>query len=176
MDIPSLNVLLVGVAFLVVGALVAAAALRELFARRSDQRFGALVAIDAGSAALLRSSRYRISGRPDVLRRMADGRVVPVELKSRRTPARGPPRSHLVQVAAYNLLVEESTGTSPPFGVLRYSDGGEYRVPWDRESREELLRLRVEIDRPYDGRATPTRAKCARCPWRTVCDARASGS
>jgi CRISPR-associated exonuclease Cas4 len=174
--LPSLNDVLLPAVVVVIGGVIAGLALRELLARRRDDRLGSLVAIDAGSAPLLRSTRYRLSGRPDVLRRLPDGRVVPGELKSRPTPNRGPPRSHLVQVAAYCLLVEETTGTSPPFGVLRYSDGGEFRIPWDRSARDELLRLRFELDRPYDGRATPSRAKCARCPWREVCDARAPGS
>ncbi len=176
MDFPPLNVVLAAVAVLVVGLGVSAGAVWGLLARRHDQRFGSLISVDAGASVLLRSRRYRLSGRPDVLRRLPDGRLVPIEVKSRPTPPHGPPRSHLVQVGAYCLLVEESTGTAPPFGVLRYSDGGEFRVPWDRIARRDLLTLRDEVDRPYDGRATPSGAKCAACPWRAVCDARATGT
>jgi len=171
-DLPSLNGGLVAAAVVAIGCGAVVLAVRALLARRRDFRLGALVAIDAGDPATLRSSRYRLSGRPDALRRLRDGRLVPVELKRRSTPPRGPPRSHLVQVAAYCLLVEETTGVPPPFGVLRYSDGGEFRVPWDRSARDDLLRLRSELDRPYDGRATPSTAKCAGCGWRAVCDAR----
>jgi CRISPR-associated exonuclease Cas4 len=174
MAIPSLNELLVVLGVVGIGLLVAGLALRALVARSRDLRLGSLVAIDAGASPLLRSPRYRLTGRPDVLRRLPDGRVVPVELKSRTSPVRGPPASHVAQVRAYSLLVEESTGVAPPFGVLRYSDGGEYRVAWNRGARSELLALRAELDRPYDGRATPSRAKCAGCPWRAVCDARAT--
>jgi CRISPR-associated exonuclease Cas4 len=175
MDLPSLNLLLaLGVA--VVGVAIAAAAARSLAQRHRENAPGTLVAIDAGAPATLRSERYRLSGRPDVLRRLPDGRIVPIELKSRAAPPRGPPRSHLVQVAAYCLLVEESTGRAPPYGLLRYGDGEEYRVPWDASARGDLLRLRREIDQPYDGRATPTPGKCAHCGWRAVCDARAPGT
>jgi CRISPR-associated exonuclease Cas4 len=97
-----------------------------------------------------------------------------VEIKSRSAPPRGPPPSHVAQVRAYSWLVEETTGVAPPFGVLRYSDGTEFRVPWDRTARAEILRLRDELDRPYDGRATPSPAKCAGCRWRSVCDASAA--
>jgi CRISPR-associated exonuclease Cas4 len=165
---------IVAVALVVLGLVLAAAAARGLLARHHDRRLGSLVAVDAGAPVVLRSPRYRLSGRPDVLRRLSDGRIVPVELKSRSSPPRGPPPSHLAQVAAYCLLVDETTGTPPPFGVLRYSDGGEFRVPWDRAARSDLLALRAEIARPYDGRATPSRAKCAGCAWRAVCDARAT--
>jgi CRISPR-associated exonuclease Cas4 len=156
-----------------IGVVVAALGARAVAARRRDRALGALVAIDAGAGVTLRSDRYRIAGRPDALRRRADGAVIPIERKSRSAPAAGPPRSHLVQVWAYCLLVEETYGRSPPFGLLRYSDGVDFSVPWDAAARTELLRLRAEIDRPYDGRATPSRAKCARCRWAPVCDARA---
>jgi CRISPR-associated exonuclease Cas4 len=173
-DLPALSQLEVLLVVVLVGALLVAIALRALLARNRDLRLGTLVAVDAGRSALLRSARYRLSGRPDVLRRLPDGRAVPVEIKSRTAPSRGPPPSHVVQVRAYALLVEETEGIAPPFGVLRYSDGTEFRVPWNPDARAELLRLRAELDRPYDGRATPSPGKCAGCRWHDVCDARAS--
>ena len=158
---------------LVVGSALAVWATRVLAERRQDARRGTLIAVDAGRPATLRSERYRLVGRPDELRRRPDGQVVPVEFKSRATPPRGPTPSHVVQVRAYCLLVEEATGRSPPYGVLRYSDG-EFRVRWDERARHELLALRAELLSPYDGRATPSPARCARCPWVGVCDARAT--
>jgi len=172
--LPSLTspAVLAGVVALV-GVALAAWALRTLSRRHQDNRRGRLVAIDAGQPATLRSERYRVSGRPDELRQLADGRLVPVELKSRPTPPRGPNPSHVVQVRAYCLLVEEAIGVPPPYGVLRYSDG-EFRVRWDDRARAELLAVRAELLAPYDGRATPSRARCAHCPWVGVCDARAT--
>lgn len=161
----------VAVALALLGVAVSVWALRALSDRRRDVALGALVAVDAGRAATLRSERYRLSGRPDALRRRDDGRIVPVEVKSRPTPARGPSPSHVVQVRAYCLLIEATTGRSPPYGVLRYSDG-EFRVRWDDAARTELIGLRAELLRRYDGRATPSPAKCARCIWFGVCDAR----
>jgi len=170
-DPSSLTVPLVAGVVAVVGLALTAWALRALSMRRDDRVLGRLVAVDAGRPATLRSEQYQIMGRPDELRRLADGRVVPVEFKSRTTPPRGPPPSHIVQVRAYCLLVEEATGTPPPYGVLRYSDG-EFRVRWDDRARNELLSVRAELLRPYDGRATPSPARCARCPWSAVCDVR----
>jgi CRISPR-associated exonuclease Cas4 len=171
-DPPSLTVLL-ALAVLLVGAGIVAGAARSLIARRRDGALGALIAVDAGAPMTLRSVRYRLSGRPDLVRRLPDGRRVPIELKSRPAPPAGPLPSHRVQVAVYCLLLEESTGVAPPFGVVRYGDGVEFRVRWDAAARANLLALRAEVDRPYDGRATPSHAKCARCGWRAVCDARA---
>jgi len=172
-DLPSLTspAVLAGVVVLV-GVFLAAWALRALAQRRQDNLRGRLVAVDAGRPATLRSERYRLIGRPDELRRLSDGRLVPVELKSRSTPRAGPTPSHVVQVRAYCLLVEETTGAPPPYGILRYSDG-EFRVRWDDRARAELLSVRAELLAPYDGRATPSPARCGRCPWVGVCDARA---
>lgn len=157
-----------------VGAGVALWGARTLALRRRESRLGTLTAIDAGRPETLRSERYRMQGRPDAIRQQRDGRLIPIEIKSRSSPPAGPARSHVVQVWAYCLLVEETTGRPPPFGVLRYSDR-EWRVRWDSGARQELLALRAELDRPYDGRATPSPAKCRHCAWFEVCDARAVG-
>jgi CRISPR-associated exonuclease Cas4 len=156
-----------------IGIVLAVFAGRALLRRHHERRDGVLVAVDHAGVASLSSARYRLVGRPDALRRLADGRVVPVEIKRRSTPAGGPPASHRVQVAAYCLLVEEETGVPPPYGVLRYSDGGEFRLVWNRAARAEVLSIRSELEARYDGRATPTPAKCRHCPWRDGCDARA---
>ncbi len=158
---------------LVVGAGLVLGAGSALARRRRDRVYGRLVAVDAGRPVVLRSERYRISGRPDVVRALPDGRPVPIELKSGPTPARGPYPSHRAQLFAYCLLLEETTGRSPPYGVLRYSDG-EVRLRWDAAARQELLALRLAVARPYDGRAAPSPAKCAGCEWAAGCDARAS--
>jgi CRISPR-associated exonuclease Cas4 len=171
-DLPSLTAPLLAAGVVVmVGVALTAWALHALSERRYDATRGRLVAVDAGRPATLRSERYGLAGRPDELRRLRDGRVIPVELKTRSTPPRGPTPSHVAQVRAYCLLVEEATGVAPPYGVLRYSDG-EFRVRWDDRARDELLAVRAELERPYDGRATPSRARCARCPWVGGCDAR----
>jgi CRISPR-associated exonuclease Cas4 len=172
MDLPSVTVL-EALGLLLLGAAIVAAAVRALLARRREAALGALVAVDAGAPMTLHSTRYRISGRPDLVRRLPDGRRVPIELKSRPAPPAGPRPSHRIQVAVYCLLLEESSGVAPPFGVVRYGDGVEFRIPWNAAARAEILRLRAELDRPYDGRATPSAAKCARCGWRAVCDVRA---
>jgi CRISPR-associated exonuclease Cas4 len=171
MAIPALGLAAVALLFVLIGAALALWGSFALSRRRSDARFGALRAVDAGRPAVLRSYRYQIQGRPDLLRQVPDGRLVPVEVKSRSTPGNGPARSHLVQVWAYCLLVEESTGYAPPFGVLRYSDQ-EYRVDWDARARRDLLAVRADVARPYDGRATPSPARCRRCAWVDRCDAR----
>ena len=164
-----------GAALLVaLGVGLALFAIRSSLLRRRARRDGALVSVDRASASgpSLSSSEHRLVGRPDALRRLPDGREVPIEIKHRATPRGGPTRSHRVQVAAYCLLIEDTTGRAPPYGLLRYSDGGEFRLPWDDRARAELLEVRASIALPYRGAATPSPARCARCAWRDGCDAR----
>jgi len=175
MGLGDLGLALAAVALVGGGLALTVWGVRALSARHRDLAVGRLVAVDAGAPAVLQSYRYRIRGRPDALRETPEGSLVPVETKSRSAPRAGPARSHLVQVWAYCLLVEESSGRPPPFGVLRYSDR-EFRVRWDGVARQELLAVRAELARPYDGRATPSPVRCARCAWVESCDARAPGA
>jgi CRISPR-associated exonuclease Cas4 len=158
--------------FAVAGGLALLVGVGALVRTRQQRRAGRLLRADLPyePGRLLRSPRYHLSGRPDELRELRDGRWVPVEIKSRSTPSGGPPASHRVQLAAYCLLVEETTGRSPPFGLLRYGDGGEFRIEWTPALRQELLALRRELAGPYDGRARPSPGRCSRCTWRVSCD------
>ncbi|HUZ79407.1 MAG TPA: PD-(D/E)XK nuclease family protein [Thermoplasmata archaeon] len=166
--------LLLGLAVVGVTALVAS--VRSLHRRARDRVHGELIAVDDGRRrnAPLISHRYRLVGRPDSLRRTRDGRIVPIEIKSRTSPPNGPPLSHVVQVWAYCLLVEETTDVPVPYGVLRYSDGGEFRIDWGEDQRQRLLALRREVALPYDGRARPSPRRCAGCRYRYGCDVRAA--
>jgi CRISPR-associated exonuclease Cas4 len=154
------------------GGILLPAGAVALIRRREQRRAGRLLETDLPSrpGTVLRSGRFRIAGRPDELRVLPDGRWVPVELKSRSTPPHGPSASHKVQVAAYCLLVEETTGRAPPYGLLRYGDGGEFQLEWTPEVRNRLLDLRRELDAPYDGRALPSPGRCSGCAWRRSCD------
>ena len=156
------------------GAVVLGLGVVALYRRKVDRRWGELVAIDAGRSAVLRSERYRLVGRPDALRRRPEGTLVPVELKHRPAPSRGPFPSHRVQLGAYCLLVEEATGQSPPFGVLRYTDR-EVPVPWDDALRSLVMVTLGRATGAYDGRADPAPSKCAGCVWSPTCDASLAG-
>lgn len=119
------------------------------------------------------SRRYGLTGRPDYLVRTNEG-IVPVEAKSTRRPAMGQPYdSHLMQLAAYCLLVEDALGESVPYGVMRYADG-EVRVEYTPELRETLLELIEEIREARDAedvhRSHDEPRRCASCGYRDVCD------
>lgn len=146
-------------------------ALARILRARSS---GALLAADDGRAAPvdLVSDRLGLVGRPDEIRRLRDGRLVPVEIKSRTAPANGVFPSHRVQLEAYCALLESRDGRSPPYGLVIYHGGVQRIVPWNSEARNEVLRLLVAIRAPYDGRASPSPGKCRGCRWRDGCDVR----
>src|SRR3972149_2334260 len=59
-------------------------------------------------------------GKPDYLIQSKQG-LIPVEVKTGRTPAR-PFESHVFQVAAYCALVERNFKQRPPYGIIRYPE------------------------------------------------------
>jgi CRISPR-associated exonuclease Cas4 len=119
------------------------------------------------------SRKFGLTGRPDYLVRTREG-IVPVEAKSTRRPASGLPYdSHLMQLAAYCLLVEDALGARVPYGLMRYADG-EVRVEYTQELRETLLEIIAEIRDAREAdevhRSHDEQRRCASCGYREVCD------
>ena len=79
------------------------------------------------------SRSFHLSGRPDYL--VQQGRdLIPVEVKSGRAPRDGPYSSHILQLAAYCLLVEEAYDRRPPYGLLLYADAADQTYEIDYTS------------------------------------------
>jgi len=124
------------------------------------------------TSRLLKSERYGLTGRPDyILER--NGEIIPVEVKSGRKP-KGPLFSHVLQVAAYCLLLEEE-GNKVSHGILRYGDM-EHEVEFDAELRsillgkvKEMRRLRGSGD-VHRNHHRP--GKCHSCSRREKCPER----
>lgn len=122
---------------------------------------------------MMESARYRLRGRPDELRRDPDGRLVPAEIKSHAAPRGGPLPSHRAQLLAYCLLVEERFRAPPPYGILCYGDGTEFRVTWDARARVEVLAVLQRLGGLYMGEAEPSPGKCCHCRFACFCPAAA---
>lgn len=113
-------------------------------------------------------------GRPDYLVREGDGSIVPVEIKSSDAPAR-PYDGHVLQLAAYCLLVEEAYGIRPSHGILQYRDRS-FAVDFTYELEADLLQL-FEVMREdavaeevFRDHLEP--ARCAHCGFLDFCDDR----
>jgi len=142
---------------------------------RSGLPAGRVVAADVGPCRRLDrplfSRRYGLTGRPDYV--VADGAdLIPVEVKSARAPAR-PYASHILQLAAYCLLVAETSGRRPPYGILRYADRT-FQIPYTRELEEQLLEVLEAMRDDLAAGDAPRRhqdpRRCAACGYREVCD------
>ena len=145
--------------------------------RESGLPAGRVTYVDTGAwdrcERPLFSSRYRLTGRPDYLVRGREG-VVPVEVKSGSAPEQ-PYAAHVLQLAAYCLLVEEQEGRAPPHGILKYGDRT-FEVDYTPALRAELLdtlgairrdRRARDVDRSHD-----EAGRCRGCGHRDCCDQR----
>jgi CRISPR-associated exonuclease Cas4 len=173
--------------FVVAAAAARAAARREagraglpsgtLLYSDTGRPVGRLAPAEAGAEGVrqerpLVSTRLGVVGRPDYLIE-AEGGVIPVEIKSAASPAGGRPYdSHVAQLAAYCLLVEDVLGETVPFGVVRYRDR-EVRVEYTDELRGHALALVEEMRAARDAeevhRSHEDPRRCAGCSMRDVC-------
>jgi CRISPR-associated exonuclease Cas4 len=145
--------------------------------RSSGVPRGRIVYRDTGDwqrcEAPLFSARYRLAGRPDYLVRQRT-ETLPVEVKSGPAPLE-PYRSHLLQLAAYCLLVEEAEGRTPPYGILRYADRT-FEVDFTPALRRDLLQaldqIRAGLHAPEVHRDHHDAARCRGCGVRSQCNER----
>jgi CRISPR-associated exonuclease Cas4 len=122
------------------------------------------------SGERLISQRYGIAGKPDQII-VEGGHYIPVELKSSDRPRR-PYRGHVLQLAAYCLILEDVTGRPVPYGYLQYRGGEPFKIVFDDLLREELLRTVEEMRRVLAGapvRKTGNPNKCRNCSVRHAC-------
>lgn len=155
-----------------------------LFARSREERSG----LPAGKVIYtdteawmeqqeaLFSSSLQLVGRPDYLVEASNGDLIPVEVKSSNSPRR-PHQSHVFQLAAYCLLVEENYGIRPSHGILQYRDNA-FAIDYTIDLEEDLLDLLAdmredmfeeEVDRDHDDWR-----RCARCGVMEFCNQRLS--
>jgi CRISPR-associated exonuclease Cas4 len=120
------------------------------------------------------SRRYGLIGKPDYLVRTQEKHselTIPVEVKSGKRP-QIPHAGHVLQLAAYCLLVEDTLGSRPPYGLLHYADAT-LRIPYTDDLRRQVLETAAAIRSAR--RASDLRrdhddpARCVRCGYRHAC-------
>ena len=120
------------------------------------------------------SQQHQLTGKPDYVVR--EGRtIIPIEVKSSRAPPDGPRAGHVLQLAAYSLLVEETEGVRPVYGIVKYADEA-FRVDNTAELRRTLLStldaMRRDLNRGKSRRSHADAARCRRCGVRAACNER----
>ena len=128
---------------------------------------------DSGNA-IMESPTYGIRGLPDVVLRVED-ELIPVEVKTGRVP-KGPLFSHILQLAAYCLLIEERQGRPPPYGVLQYGKHTRHEIDYNDELKwtlvNKLIEMRQAIRTGEVHRNHRRPGKCASCSRRHGCSER----
>lgn len=119
------------------------------------------------------SRPYGLIGRPDYLVETDEG-IIPIEVKSTKCPPSGRAYdSHIMQLAAYCLLVEETIGASVPYGIIRYADC-EITLDYTPELRADLLESLEEMRRARLAddvhRSHNDAQRCRACSMCDACD------
>lgn len=126
---------------------------------------------DREASRPLYAARYGLAGKPDYILRRREG-LIPVEVKPGRR-AHSPFQADVMQLAAYCLLVEESSGQAPPYGLLRYQEHT-FQIRYTAELRRTLLATLEAMRR--DGEARTVRRshhdpeRCRHCGQQANCD------
>lgn len=119
------------------------------------------------------SRQFLLTGKPDYLVSNGDD-VIPVEVKSGRSPAQ-PYLSHVLQLAAYCLLVETCYRQRPPYGIIKYADIS-FEVDYTPELEglllETLERMRADLAEGDAPRDHDERHRCQSCGYRSQCKER----
>lgn len=123
----------------------------------------------------LTAPALRLVGRPDYLVRQNDGMIIPVEVKSAAAPPH-PHLPHVMQLAAYCLLVEEQFGVRPSHGILQYRDNAfaiDYTAELESDLLDTLATMRgALLDNIQMQRHHNSPARCRACSVRAACDER----
>jgi CRISPR-associated exonuclease Cas4 len=122
---------------------------------------------------LLYSHRYQVKGKPDFLYKQAEV-IIPIEVKTGRTP-KTPYFSHIMQLITYCVLVEETYGTRPSYGILRYPNQ-QFQIEFTPEREQALLRIVADMRGKRDAivphRSHNNAKACAACGYRERCEER----
>ena len=105
----------------------------------------------AEPAPTLRSRRYGLVGRPDQLIRVGNA-LIPVEQKP---TARRLQQSHILQVAAQCLLVQEVYRIRPPYGIVVLAGGSRHQVEFSPVLERRRLDTRARRRAILDAAAPP---------------------
>jgi len=125
-----------------------------------------------GQGEMLHSDQAPLSGKPDYIIKLSNGQLVPITLKLSVHNVTSPQSNHVIQVAAYCLILEDYSEVPPTHGILRYADR-DFTVEYTPTLRKKVLRLLTEMQdwnenqRPQLARQKVT--KCRACTFQPIC-------
>jgi len=123
-------------------------------------------------AKALFSKRYRIAGKPDFIVKH-NKQYIPVEVKA--GSHRNPQKNHVLQLATYCQLLEDTYRTFVPYGVIVYNDA-DFTIPFDPGLRFELesviKKMRASLATGDVARNHDDPRRCHVCSMRKFCENR----
>ena len=127
--------------------------------------------IDGLGEALI-SDQVPLLGKPTYVVRQTDGRLTPIEVKNTELNELKPASQHVVQIAAYCLILEDYAELPPLYGIVRYSDR-EFEVEYTPALRKKVIRLLEEMALCNERQPPPLQkqkvTKCRACIFQPVC-------
>src|SRR5215472_2607579 len=125
-----------------------------------------------GQGEILYSDQVPLIGKPDYIIQLTNGQLVPIELKLSVQNATTPQSNHIMQMAAYCLILEDYSEVPPTHGIVRYANG-DFTIDYTPTLRKKVIRLLTEMrncnekQRPQLVRQKVT--KCRACTFQPIC-------
>jgi len=117
------------------------------------------------------SYHYKIAGKPDYIVKK-NNIFIPVEVKIGEYNS--PQKNHVLQLAAYCQLVEETYKSFVPYGVLVYNKSIQYKIPFDPKLRFDLEHsikdMRYLLQTRLLSRNHNEKNRCRNCSMRLYCE------
>jgi len=162
--------------FLIIGAVILLAyAIRIRLSVREEKKSygipdGMILYSDLNvPAAPLFSKRSRLAGKPDYIVQK-ENRYIPVEVKT--GGGAHPRQSHVLQLAAYCQILEDTSGMFVPEGILVYNNIP-YTIAFDPKLRFELesvmKSMRVSLRNGVVKRNHQEPGRCRHCSMKRYC-------
>jgi CRISPR-associated exonuclease Cas4 len=133
---------------------------------------GKIVYQDAdGTGEPLLAIRYPLSGKPDYVVLSPESVPIPVELKL-SIESEEAQSHHVMQLAAYFVILEDLYAQPPSYGLLRYANK-DFTILYTDALKRKVVRRLAEMERCNEHRppalAQQLPSKCHVCPFQPVC-------
>ncbi len=145
----------------------------EEYQRALDLPEGNLVYEDMdGQGEALISDVVPLLGKPTYVMKLEDGRLAPIEVKRTELNELKPASQHVLQIAAYCLILEDYSELPPLYGIIRYSDR-EFTVEYTSALRKKVIRILEEMALCNERQPPPLQkqkvTKCRACIFQPIC-------
>jgi CRISPR-associated exonuclease Cas4 len=125
------------------------------------------------SEVFVRSDKLELKGKIDRIEKH-ETKIMPVEIKTGKAPKEGVWEGHLIQIAAYMMLLEDQFNKKADEGVVDYINEKIKRtVKMNPFLREEVIKLKDKVKRLLNSTQVPEMCrhekKCDKCGIREEC-------